>query len=263
MRHGVLEESQNRRPLPLYRGGTRIPPGVWWCPVDAWSGGRPGGGAAADDGTRRAGRSLVPHERGALPPDARPPHRNDEGPDGKACPVLRRSEPMTGIEPACPAWEARRGVVSGCDHARLQWLWWCLFGAFWMVVGHDWARGQGEPPIRSGAGEPAGVVGSRVAVGHRVATRSALDAARRRAKSGAKGRWRRQRAVCLRHDGEMLSGESWTCAFCRRSTEDDPRAVQIDLSWAHTSMTQSLGAHNACLVAAMPGFPLAVEGPLE
>ena len=40
----------------------------------------------------------------------------------------------------------------------------------------------------SGAGEPAGVVGSRVAGGHHGVTRSALDAARRRAESGAQGR---------------------------------------------------------------------------
>ncbi len=40
----------------------------------------------------------------------------------------------------------------------------------------------------SGAGEPAGVVGSRVAAGHHGVTRSALDAARRWAESGAQGR---------------------------------------------------------------------------
>ena len=40
----------------------------------------------------------------------------------------------------------------------------------------------------SGAGQHAGVAGSRVAGGHRVATRSALDAVRRRSDSGASGR---------------------------------------------------------------------------
>ncbi len=40
----------------------------------------------------------------------------------------------------------------------------------------------------SGAGQHAGVAGSRVAGGHRAATRSALDAVRRRADSGASGR---------------------------------------------------------------------------
>lgn len=49
----------------------------------------------------------------------------------------------------------------------------------------------------SGAGEPAGVVGSRVAAGHHAVTRSALDAARRRAESGAAGRRRSFGAVCL------------------------------------------------------------------
>jgi hypothetical protein len=42
----------------------------------------------------------------------------------------------------------------------------------------------------SGAGEPDGVVGSRVAAGHHEVTRSALDATRRRAESGAQGRRR-------------------------------------------------------------------------
>lgn len=44
----------------------------------------------------------------------------------------------------------------------------------------------------SGAGEPAGVAGSRVAGGHHGVTRSALDAARRWAESGAQGRRRKQ-----------------------------------------------------------------------
>ncbi len=123
------------------------------------------------------------------PPDSRRASVSERrNPRRKACRGLLRSEPMTGIEPACPAWEASGRVFPGRDHARLQWLWWCLFGVFWGVIGHDWARGRGEPPIRSGAGEPAGVVGSRVAEGHRAATRSALDAIRRLAESGAKGR---------------------------------------------------------------------------
>jgi hypothetical protein len=94
-----------------------------------------------------------------------------------------------------PAWEASRGVLAGCDHARMQWLWWCLFARFWRVIGHDWARGQGEPPIRSGAGKLAGVVGSRVAVGHREATHSTLGAARRLAESGGQGRRRSVRIM--------------------------------------------------------------------
>lgn len=51
-----------------------------------------------------------------------------------------------------------------------------------------------------GAGEPAGVVGSRVDVDHHAVMRSALDAARRRAESGAQGR---RRQVALRHDVSM------------------------------------------------------------
>ena len=49
-------------------------------------------------------------------------------------------------------------------------------------------QATGEPRPVSGAGQRAGVAGSRVAGGHRAATRSALDAARRRADSGASGR---------------------------------------------------------------------------
>jgi hypothetical protein len=47
--------------------------------------------------------------------------------------------------------------------------------------------GGATGPI-SGAGEPAGVVGSRVAGGHHEVTRSAFDPVRRRAESGAQGR---------------------------------------------------------------------------
>lgn len=54
-----------------------------------------------------------------------------------------------------------------------------------------------------GAGEPVGVGGSRVAAGHHVVTRSALDAARRRAEGGAQGR-RRQGATVARL-GRMAS----------------------------------------------------------
>lgn len=50
-------------------------------------------------------------------------------------------------------------------------------------------------------------------------------------------------------------------AFVACETADDPRYIRIDLSWAHSIATQSLGAHHACLVAALKsGFPLAVEG---
>jgi aminoglycoside phosphotransferase (APT) family kinase protein len=49
---------------------------------------------------------------------------------------------------------------------------------------------RSSPRPDSGAGEPAVVVGSRVAVGHHAVTRSALDAARRPADSGAQGRRR-------------------------------------------------------------------------
>jgi hypothetical protein len=51
--------------------------------------------------------------------------------------------------------------------------------------------------------------------------------------------------------------EQFVCAFCGKSTENDPRYVRIDLAWTHSVATQSLGAHMACLEAALqPGFPL-------
>lgn len=62
----------------------------------------------------------------------------------------------------------------------------------------------------------------------------------------------------------MASDEEWACAFCGDSTVDDPRWVQMRLTWAHNDAGQVLGVHHACLVAALPpGFPMAVEGPYE
>ena len=47
-------------------------------------------------------------------------------------------------------------------------------------------------------------------------------------------------------------------AFCGNDTSDDPRYVRIDLSWPYSEATQQLGAHMACLEAALqPDFPLA------
>lgn len=52
--------------------------------------------------------------------------------------------------------------------------------------------------------------------------------------------------------------EQFVCAFCGKNTEDDPRYVRIDLTWTHSVAAQQLGAHLACLEAALrPGFPLA------
>lgn len=62
--------------------------------------------------------------------------------------------------------------------------------------------------------------------------------------------------------GDEVKAGQYVCGFCGLETTDDPRYIRIDLSWAHSIATQSLGAHHACLVAALkPGFPLAVEGP--
>ena len=60
--------------------------------------------------------------------------------------------------------------------------------------------------------------------------------------------------------GEM-DGEAETlpyeCAFCGASTSDDPRWVRVSLEWERSEGVQQLGAHFACLRAALrPGFPL-------
>lgn len=84
----------------------------------------------------------------------------------------------------------------------------------------------------SGAGEPAGLVGSRVAVGHHGVTRSALDAARRRAESGAQGR-RLSSNACQncpfsRSRPQLHSatiGRVASCALC------GGRAPDLDCGW--------------------------------
>jgi hypothetical protein len=64
-------------------------------------------------------------------------------------------------------------------------------GSWFDAAGAGMAKRSQRPD--SGAWEPAGVIGSRVAGGHHGVTRSALDAVRRRAESGAQGRRRMQR----------------------------------------------------------------------
>jgi len=58
--------------------------------------------------------------------------------------------------------------------------------------------------------------------------------------------------------------DQYICAFCGEPTTDDPGYIRLDLSWVHSQATQTIGAHHACLAAALqPGFPLAVEGLYE
>ena len=50
---------------------------------------------------------------------------------------------------------------------------------------------------------------------------------------------------------------SYNCGFCGEDTVDDPRWVFMSLNWVHSEGIQQLGAHFACLQAALrPGFPL-------
>ena len=52
----------------------------------------------------------------------------------------------------------------------------------------------------------------------------------------------------------------YICAFCNRSTDDDPRYVHITLDWPFSGESQSLGAHAACVRAAIHrSIPLADE----
>jgi hypothetical protein len=57
--------------------------------------------------------------------------------------------------------------------------------------------------------------------------------------------------------GDETEAFAYNCAFCGEDTVDDPRRVHISLSWDHDAASQQLGAHFACLPAALrPGFPL-------
>lgn len=59
-----------------------------------------------------------------------------------------------------------------------------------------------------------------------------------------------------------MAGEfvRYICAFCNQSTHDDPRYVHLSLDWPHSGESQSLGAHTACLRAAVhESIPLANE----
>jgi len=52
----------------------------------------------------------------------------------------------------------------------------------------------------------------------------------------------------------------YICAFCNQTTNDDPRYAQVDVWWPDSIESQTLGAHTACLRAAVhSSIPLAVE----
>ncbi len=56
--------------------------------------------------------------------------------------------------------------------------------------------------------------------------------------------------------GEPETGP-YQCAFCGEDTSDDPRWVRMSLEWEYGEAWQQIGAHFACLQAALrPGFPL-------
>lgn len=52
----------------------------------------------------------------------------------------------------------------------------------------------------------------------------------------------------------------YICAFCNEKTDDDPRYVHLSIDWPLTGESQVLGAHAACLRAAVhASMPLAQE----
>lgn len=44
----------------------------------------------------------------------------------------------------------------------------------------------------------------------------------------------------------------YACAFCGQPTDEDPQYVHISVDWAYSGESQALGAHGACLRAALP-----------
>lgn len=54
--------------------------------------------------------------------------------------------------------------------------------------------------------------------------------------------------------------ERLVCAFCGQDTADDPRYAHLTVDWPYSDESQYLGAHAACLRAAvLRSIPLAVE----
>jgi hypothetical protein len=52
----------------------------------------------------------------------------------------------------------------------------------------------------------------------------------------------------------------YICAFCNQGTDDDPRYAHLTVDWPYSGESQALGAHAACLRAAVDqSIPLAVE----
>lgn len=148
---------------PEERCVTNIADHIGGCCCDV--GDRPGGAVRRPIGLVKAFSSAV------LPPFVSDRQENDEDGAGKG--KDRTNRALNKAQP---------GIVGPgvqCGHRR--------------DLALDGNGAQGESDTRShrpdsGAGEPAGVVGSRVAAGHHVVTRSALDASRRRADGEAQGR---------------------------------------------------------------------------
>jgi hypothetical protein len=42
----------------------------------------------------------------------------------------------------------------------------------------------------------------------------------------------------------------YSCAFCNKATDDDPRYAHLTLDWPYSGESQALGAHAACPTSA-------------
>ena len=52
----------------------------------------------------------------------------------------------------------------------------------------------------------------------------------------------------------------YACAFCNQATDEDPQYAHLTLDWPYSGESQALGAHAACLRAAVhKASPLAVN----
>ena len=94
---------------------------------------------------------------------------------------------------------------------------------------------QREPPTHSGAREPGGGDGSRVAEGHRVATRSALDASPETGGCSAPGRRRPHRYEAL----HVLRAVACNALTCANRTNGVPSWRWFEPVWCHFGATAS------------------------
>ena len=68
------------------------------------------------------------------------------------------------------------------------------------------------------------------------------------------------KVVCVQEVPMVGEFVRYTCAFCNRATDDDPRYAHLKVDWPYSGESQALGAHARCLRAAIhESIPLAAE----